>query len=135
MQKLQIITCCNNETISRVYYIGDNLFLVMTECPVCGRTIAELRSKNSSGEIITNTRRSGEAAEKLYKKYESTALTYIYKTHVGTKAREYEFINKFGIIYNGNGIRIAEHNKFLQMSKSEIISILNSRFYKKAKIS
>lgn len=131
MQNAGIIKCCNYEQRGRIYNIADNCYLIFTdECPVCGNPIAEIRSRNSKGEFVTTLRRAGDSAIRLYDKYCSRPLSYDCKVHTGTRAKEYSFTNKYGIVYNGNGVKIAEQDKFLDMSREEVNAILNKRFYK-----
>lgn len=128
--RLEDIECCNTESSGRVYSIGDNSFLIYTECPICERPIAEIKTRTKYGVYKTLTRRTGEAAEALYRKYGTVSYSYTYKVHSGTKAREYEFTNKFGVVYNGNGVKIADQSDFLNMSRLEVNAIINRRFYK-----
>ena len=108
--------------------------MVIAECPICEKLIAEIRSLNTLGEVVINTRRIGVAAELLFDRYNLVAFNHNYKIYSGTKSREYEFINKFGIIYNGNNIKVAEQDEFLQMSRKEVTNVLNERFFKTNKI-
>jgi len=128
VQTLSNISCCNILNSGRIYYIGDNSFLIVSECSNCGQLIAEIKTKNKAGGFKVKHRRAGLSAEKLYKKLSNKIYTY--KVHSGTLANEYSYHNQYGSIYNGNGVRIAAQDDFIQMSKDEIHSIINNRFYK-----
>ena len=135
MQNFGNVECCNYSYAGRIYYAGSNNFLIFVdECCVCGKAICEIKSKAADGSYITTVRRSGKAAEKLFEKYAFKKTDYNYKTFSGTRTNEYFFSNIYGQIYNGNGVKIAPQEKFLNMSRFEINSILNSRFYKSSKL-
>lgn len=132
---MQKIECCNTIYHGRIYNIGSNSFLVyVDECNCCGQSIAEIRHRSTTGDIITSARRKGKAADKLLKKYGIQYLPYEFKTFSGTRAKEYSFNNVYGIVYNDNGVRIAPQDKFLQMTRLEINAIINKRFYAPQKV-
>lgn len=129
------INCCNYRHSGRIYNIGTNTYFVfIDECFVCGQPIAEIKTRRRCGELVTNLRRVGKAAIKLYEKYAIRETQHDYKTFRGTQAKEYAFYNKYGVIYNDNGIRIAKQEEFNKMKRYEINAILNKRFYKTSKI-
>lgn len=135
MASLTKIECCRTENTGRIYNIGPNSFLVYTdECICCGQPVAEVRHKTPAGEFITSTRRKGPAADRLLEKYGFQYLSFDYKTYSGTRAKEYSFTNRYGIIYNDNGVRVAPQDKFLKMSREEVNTVLNRRFYTVDKI-
>ena len=135
MSNLFKIECCREETIGRVYNIGPNSFLVYTdECTCCGQPVAEVRHKTPAGEFITSVRRKGPAADRLLEKYGFQYQEFNYKTYSGTRAKEYSFTNRYGIIYNDNGVRIAPQDEFLKMTRQEVNIVLNKRFYTVDKI-
>lgn len=129
------IECCNYIQRGRIYNIASNTYLIfIDECSVCGQPIAEIRQGLPLGNYKTLSRKAGKAAENLYKKYGCDKYSAKYKTFSGTKSKEYNFINKFGTIYNYNGVRVAPQDKFLNMSREEINRALNSKYYSKDKI-
>ena len=122
------IECCGKETKGRVYYIDERRYLIFIDkCPNCSQAIAEIRHKKRNGELCVNIRRKGEAAIRLLNKHNSHKIPK-WTIPIGTKDREYSFINKFGIIFNENGIKIAPQKDFLSMNREEINAILNKRF-------
>jgi len=119
----------------RMYSIAPNTYLVYAdECEYCGQSVAEIRHKTPTGEFITSSRRKGKAADRLLEKYGFKFLQFDYKTYSGTRTKEYNFINRYGIIYNDNNVRIAPQDEFLKMSRQEINTVLNKRFYATGKI-
>lgn len=121
------ISCCNNSLKGRVYYIDDKRYLIFADsCPNCNRAIAEIRHKNKKGELCINVRRSGESALRLFEKYYSKRV-FEWKIPFGTKRGEYTFINKFGVVFNENGVRIAPQDEFLSMTREEVNEMLNRK--------
>lgn len=135
MVNISKIECCRTETIGRIYNIGPNSYLVYSdECGICGQAVAEIRHRTPAGEFKTSLRRTGKAADRLLEKYGLRFLQFDYKTYSGTRAKEYSFTNRYGIIYNDNGVKVAPQDEFLQMSRTEINATLNKRFYTQDKI-
>ncbi len=127
---LSELVCCNRKFQGNIFSIGNNIYLVCSGCPNCGAHIAEIKKRTSAGGYKTTLRRRGDGAYRLYKKYENTISNFEYKVYRGSKAKEYEFHNRFGTIYNGNGVRVSSQEDFIKMTREEIIAILNQRFYK-----
>ena len=126
---LNIIKCCNRKLQGNIFCIGENVYLVCSTCQNCGTYISEIKKRTPTGGFKTTLRRKGDAAYRLYKKYENLILNFEYTVHKGSKIKEYEFYNKFGTIYNGNGIKVSSQEEFIKMTRHEINAILNKRFY------
>ncbi len=129
------IECCNIKQVGRIYDLAANTHLIYIDsCDCCGQPIAEIKQKLPLGNYKTIVRRNGEAAIRLFEKYGIEKKEINYKTYSGAYEKEYNFINKFGVIYNENGVKIAPQDEFLSMTRQEINTRINKRFYKKDKI-
>lgn len=126
---LSQLECCNRKFQGNIFQIGENTYLVCSICPNCETYIAEIKKRTQYGGYKKTLRRKGKSAYNLYEKYKNLISNFEYKVHKGTKSKEYEFYNKFGTIYNGNGVRISNQDDFILMTRKEINAILNKRFY------
>lgn len=97
----------SNKLWKRLYFID--------ECICCGKAVALIQECDFNGRTKVIKRCSGDSAVKLRDKL---SFNDRFKSILGSLENERLLFNRFGLIFNFNGRKIATNERFLQLISS-----------------